>query len=451
MARARWRDPRGDQAHLVLAGMTLFMLPLGTAPLAIMFAIAIGYSLLRLWATAPAVGYLIRLPVVWFLLALLGWTLLSLNWSSNRAEGWDEASILRFQLPCLILLWPIIDRWRALTLALGGGVAVVGLIQLGQWAFDGAWPMFLWWHAERIPGRFPGLVHPSSTAVVAVASILLLPRVMTNARRLLIASPMWLLAWFSLVLSGSRGGWIAVLIGLLASIPRALRVWRGLRRARLRRPSERVAWISGSILAIVALAMLLAFGSQISTRVHDATADLRAALKQGDYSGDVAARWRQYEITWHIVREHPLVGAGVGDYLESARRYVRSQAEDGASDSAQPVHSSTGLLGHPHSSILYHLAVLGWPGVLLYVGMWLALAVEAVRRRVRGLALNRLPVVLALFAAFALDSHHMSAPGTLALMFVIAVVCYETRPEGKWVPPRDSADARPDPTIPTST
>ncbi len=446
MQRARQRDPIGDRVHTGLVMAMLLLLPLGTAPLAIMTGIAIGYSLLRLWATGPAVGYLIRLPIVCVLLALLAWTLLSLTWSTNRPDGWDEASILRFQIPVLIALWPVIDRWRLLTWALAAGAAIAALVQIGQWVFGESWPLFFWWHAERIPGRFPGLDHPNSTAVVAATSILLLPRLMIEQRRqwpTLLA--LWVLAWVGLLLTGSRGAWLAVGAGVLASVPRGWRAWAALRRAHRTGRSWRSEWVIVGVLAAVALVFAVAVGPQVMMRVRDGVVQFRAAVEQGDYSGDVAARWRQFDISFTLARAHPLTGVGVGGYLDAARACVMAHPAPapGEGESAQPPRRTTGLLTHPHSALLYHLALLGWPGLALYLAMWVLLAVEAARDRRRGVKLNRLPLVAGLFVAFLFDSHNMSAPGTIALIFAIAVIYYETRPDSRWRPSGDTAAQRP--------
>ncbi len=442
MARARWRDPLGDKVQVVLVAATLFMLPLGTAPLAIMSSIAIGYALLRLWVIGPAVGYLIRLPIVWVLLATLVWTLLSLNWSADRSQGWDEAAIFRFQIPVLIALWPVVDRWRIYLWALAAGVAGAALVQMGQWALGDSWPLFFWWHAERIPGRYPGLVHPNSTAVVAIASILLLPRQFVEQRRhWLAAMVLWVLGWVGLVLTGSRGGWIAAIAGLLASIARMRLAWIGIRRAHEKRRSWRAEWIVGGTLLVIGLVLIVTFGPQVAARVRSAATDLQAAINNDDYSGDVAARWRQLDISFTLAREHPFTGVGAGGYLEAARKVVaagRGETTHNSGNTQQAKRQSGGLLTHPHSALLYHLAVLGWPGLFLYLAFWVLLAREALRPRRRGMSLNRLPLVIGLFVAFLVDSHNLSAPGTLVLMFMMTLVFYETRPSSPWLPPGDT-------------
>lgn len=447
IARARWRDPLGDRAQAALVAATMFMLPLGTAPLAIMSSIAMGYALLRLWATGPVIGYLIRLPIIWVLLATLVWTLVSLNESADRSQGWDEAAILRFQIPFLIALWPVVDRWRIYLWSLAAGVAVAAVVQVGQSTFGDSWPLFFWWHAERIPGRYPGLVHPNSTAVVAVAAILLLPRQFIEQRRHWLAGlVLWVLAWVGLVLTGSRGGWIAAMAGLVASVARMRLAWVGIRRTHERLRSWRTEWIVGGALLIIALTLAVTIGPQVASRVRSAASDLQAAIKHGDYSGDVAARWRQVDISFALAREHPLTGVGAGGYLDAARKYVTLHpvGTDPESSSAdQSGRRSTGLLAHPHSALLYHLAVLGWPGLLLYLALWTLLALEARKAPLRGVPLNRLPLVAGLFVAFLVDSHNLSAPGALVLMFVVGIVFYETRQPSPWLPPGDKpSDSR---------
>ena len=428
MLRARWRDPLGDKAHVALIAAMFFMLPLGTAPLSFMSAIAVGYSLLRLWATAPAVGYLIRLPIVWVFAALLAWTLLSLTWSPDRAQGWDEAAILRYQIPLLIALWPVIDRWRVFVWALACGAAVAALIQVGQWTMGESWPMFFWWHNERIPGRFPGLVHPNSTAFVAVASIWLLVMLRPTAGRWrLAAGALIVAAMTGLALTGSRGGWIAALCGAAAALPL---MGRALRAATWRRRSA----VLVALLAVAVGGVVL--GPQIAGRVRSAITDLSAAIEQEDYSGDVAARWRQIEFSGDMISHHPLTGVGAGGYLVTARQYVAAHA---AKERSQPgVRQTTGLLDHPHSALLYYVAVLGLPGLLVYLCLWVMLAREMFLRPVHDCRSAWAPVLAAFLAGFALDSHNLSDPGMILLTLIIAIAVYETRRISPWKPSGDT-------------
>ena len=432
MARARGRDPLGDKAHVALIAAMMFMLPLGTAPLSFMSAIAVGYSLLRLWATAPAVGYLIRLPIVWVFAALLAWTLVSLTWSPDRAQGWDEAAILRYQIPLLIAIWPVIDRWRMFVWALACGTAVAALIQIGQWTSGNSWPLFLWWHNERITGRFPGLLHPTSTGFIAVAVLWLLVLLRpTTAGQRLAAGALMAAATISLALTGSRSGWIAALCGAVAALPLMGRAWRtATGRMRI-----------AALVAVLAAALGgLVLGPQIVGRVRSAITDLQAAIQHGDYSGDVAARWRQIEFSRDMISRHPLTGVGAGGYLVTARRCVADHAAEGIQVQQQSgaAHHSTGVLAHPHSALLYAGAVLGLPGVAMFLSIWLVGAREMFWRPVRDPRLAWAPVLAAFFVGFGLDSHNLSDPGMILLTFILAIAAYKTRRISPWNPSSDT-------------
>lgn len=436
---ARQRDPRGDRAHAALAALALFTLPLGTTTFAIAFGVALGYSLLRLWATAPAVGYLlIRVPPVWLLLAMIVWTSLSVLWSVDRSQAWDEFAILRFQVPALILLWPVIDRWRGLLLALAGGAALAAMIQIGQFSLRESWPLTLWWHGERIAGRYPGMVHPNSTAVVALAVLFLLPRLaIERSSRWRLTLVLWPAALVGLVLTGSRGCWIAALVGLVAAIPQFRLGARAVRRARVsidRMDSARgpySKWLRrmlGLVAAVAVLGLAALLAPSVTARLRDGVSQIRAAIGQGDYSGDVAARWRQIEISAALWRAKPLTGVGAGGYHEAARRYVTSVDPPATNEQngAPPRGTrTTGLLTHPHSALLYHTAVLGVPGLALLLGFWILLwrddRLGSARCATR---LTHAPALAALFTAFALDCHNLSAPGTIAVMLLASIILY---------------------------
>lgn len=429
LAWARECDPRGDRAHAVLVALAMVALPLGTTTFAIMFGIALGYSLLRLWATGPAVGYLLfRVPLVAVLAALLAWTCLSVLWSVDRSQAWDEIAILRFQVPALILFWPVIDRWRSYVLALSIGMALAALIQVGQFVLGESWPLALWWHGERIAGRYPGMLHPNSTAVLAVATIFLLPHVARGrSPRRLRAAVLAAAALLSLVLTGSRGCWIAAIAGLLASAPyftlRALAARRAPsapeRAGRIDPAAERLRRIALVIVAPGVIAAGVFIGPVVVSRVSSGVSGLRAAIESKDYTGDVAARWRQIEITAALLRERPFTGVGAGSFYVAAREYVQAPPAQGAGTAPR----GTGLLHHPHSALLYHAAVLGLPGLFLLAATW-AMLFRADRAGPDGARVRPTftPALAALLTAFVLDAHNLSAPGTIAAMLLASII-----------------------------
>jgi len=447
------RDPIGDRAHAALVALALLALPLGTTTFAILFGIALGYSLLRLWATGPAVGYLLfRIPLVGVLAALLAWTCLSALWSADRSQAWDEIAILRFQVPMLILLWPVIERWRAFVIALSLGVGLASLIQVGQFALGESWPLALWWHGERIAGRDPGMLHPNSTAVLALAALFLLPHLaIARPSRWGIALLLWPPALLSLMLTGSRGCWIAALAGLIAATPQIGCVVRGIKRARatpkeLRpdvKPSERRARrMVAAILTIVVLALATLLAPGIFQRVSSGVSEVRAAIEARDYTSDTAARWRQIEISVALFRAHPLTGVGAGGYHAAARSYVRAEeAQRDQTGASGDRPRSTGLLPHPHSALLYFGAVLGLPGILLFAAFWaLVFRSERLAARRAASGLFFMPAITAILIAFILDAHNLSAPGTIALMLIVAIILSRRCAE-RDDPARGDADA----------
>lgn len=432
-------DPLGDRAHALLASLMLFTAPLGTTPFAIMFGVALGYSLLRLWATGPAVGYLLfRVPLVWVLMAMIAWTGLSVLWSVDRSQAWDEFAILRFQVPALILFWPVIDRCRSLVLALAAGAALAAVIQVGQFALGESWPLALWWHGERIAGRYPGLLHPNLTAVLALAALFMLPRLAIEPpSRWRLVFPLWPAALLSLILTGSRGCWIAALAGTIVAIPQIGLCARAIARSRAagRRMgpprdaySMRLRRVLGLALAIVVIGLGLLLAPLVTARLRDGISQMRAATEQGDYSGDVAARWRQVKISMALCRERPLTGVGAGGYHFAAREYVArfAEPESTAPQGTLPAaRGTTGLLTHPHSALLYYAAVLGVPGLALILGFWILLFVsDRTGSRRQGTRLTHAPAFAALFTAFALDAHNLSAPGTIAVMLLASIILY---------------------------
>lgn len=471
-AHARRRDPRGDAVHLALAMLFLATLPLGTAPNAILYAVLAMYAILRAWATAPAYESLFQNRVVLGLLvAWLAWTTLSTVWSEDRVQGRDELAVFRLHIPLLLMIWPVIDRAAWLVRTLGLGVILIAGVQLAQRLAPGFVPEALWWHGEAIPGRYPGMLHPASTAIVAMtAGALAVGEALGGVGR-------WrTFAWLTLAasiasvfLTGSRGPWIATAVALpLGMLFAASRMgaWR---------TNPRALALSVVVIASVASALVWTGRDQVAMRWDSARDGFAAALERGDYSSDVAQRLRQFEIALALARENPIAGVGAGAYRHEAREYLFAgttpSSGAGTAEMNKPttLPKGSGLLEHAHSAFLHVLATTGVTGFVIFGAVWAAFFRAAVRcshawtapskpvlairagstdeqshgsldrpdgrdARPTGIAwhtqsLHRaaLPgAATGLFIAYAFDSHQLSAPGTTALVFTLALALAPT-------------------------
>ncbi|MFW5653357.1 MAG: O-antigen ligase family protein, partial [Planctomycetota bacterium] len=495
---ARIRDPKGDVVHLILAIALTALIGFGTAPPAILSAIVGGYALLRIWATAGTYRTLLASPLFHVLLIWLALNALSMLWTVDRTEGLDELSDFRLQIPVLLALWPIIDRWRLLLWGLIAGSSVIALTQILHrfdvtFFVEAAWP--------RSPGRYPGFVHPMNTAVIHATAVSLAvgPLLLGRSRGRAAAALVVILGIVGLLLAGSRNLWLAAAAGSTVSIASTLLVF-GYRSQRSGRSLGRlIAW-GVAVLVLLTLLAIPVAGRLVVERVGDAVDDVASAIEEGDYRSHGGARLRQLQLARTLMWENPVGGIGVGAYRIEARRLADREKrealgmppfpEEGAdgqipgirgsaprgepfdrSGSTLPAELRDPVLPHPHSALAHAASTLGIPGLLVYLLIWgiiawsAAMGVRQVLVRSRcsdgGDALQQdghrspaaathiagdadavhvgetsrddlsrqLPFIAslpgavgALFVAFTLDCHNLSAQGAFVLFLIAAIV-----------------------------
>lgn len=139
---------------------------------------------------------------------------------------------------------------------------------------------------------------------------------------------------------------------------------------------RRTAWITAG-LAVGATALLAVLQPSFASR----------ALSSFDLEDP---RWRLWRTAWRIITDHPLTGAGLGSFKTLFPSY-RVPGD----------YMST---IHPHSDLLNVGVEAGLVGVVAFVLVWIALAVEAhparaAERLARGVVVGTLSGVAALLAA----------------------------------------------------
>lgn len=417
LSEARSRDRIGDRVHLGIAVWTMATIPTGTTPAAITSGVLMGYAILRLWATRQTYHYMGRHAITWILLAWLAWHAISLAWSNDVRQGLDELAIFRLQVPLIFGLWPIIDRYRVLAASLAAGALITlaaQTLQLSGLEFG--------WYDPIVPDRYPGFHHPSGTAfyemVVGGGALAIAIRT-THTLRRIVAFVLCLGCLGGIILTGSRGPWLATIVSwppiAFMSIRAALAMSPGRRRL-----ATGVG--VGVLLAGVTLVMSL---DTPRARVLDAADEARAALVDGDARSSVGARLVQIRHAWTLFREHPWRGIGAGSWMIEARR-VAGRDPDPAVDRHEP--DRVPVLPHPHSTFFYMLCIYGIPGIAILIAFWGVLIRSGWNGRhdrdVDG-ALIALPgIVVGTALASLVDSHHLSTAGTTTLMSIVGVIMY---------------------------
>ena len=347
-----------------------------------------------------------ELAAVALLAALTGWTALSALWSSAPSTSVDEATRTLVYLAAAVAV-ALLGGRRELPLLLAGvfcALAALTVYGLARYLFA----------AKRVFGFYEGfqLYKPIGYSngfglLAAVGALLALGLVVYGSRRARAAAgaalPIFVAA---LYLTSSRGAWLALAAGTLATLaldPRRGRVLAALLAAApfcaaavvvaarsdlLHRAAPFPSPNAGKLLAL--WLCLLALGAAAAIRASErldlgrnallglavgiVAAAVAVALRGGLAGQDRAAYWH---VAWREYVAHPVLGSGAGTFQLYWQR--ERPIASGALDA--------------HNLYLESLAELGPPGLALLAGA-LALPLAAAARA------RRIPLVPAAAGAF---------------------------------------------------
>jgi len=402
-------DRLGQRIHLALgflavgsiAGSTS-ALEIGAAPLAVCCAI-------RLWIARRVWGSFFRQPAVVAAIAAALWTIASVLWSSDRAQGLDEVATVRW-IWIAFALWPIADRPRVIIAAVMSGFLAFHVGQVIQLAGISGF--------GRAPDRVTAWIAPA-----VAGSVLMLPLGLylgaawhgTGRWRWLgLAGSAVTLA--GLAATGTRGAWLAgaalcvlVLVLALVSIRPRVRMFRAL-------------LAMGIVGVVVAGVVWSAAGDAVGARVAQARSDLTRAIEDGDYDSDTGARLLMYRWAFDGVRAHPVVGLGAGSFRGWSAQCAGEEGLD------VPPHR---LHDHAHSTFPHIAAVTGLIGLALagvftlalLRGAWLSVRTPDATGMLGGAAL----AVVGLLFVSVFDTLHVNSQ-TAAALGVLIVLCPGWRP-----------------------
>lgn len=362
------RAPRGQAVHLFFACLAMFAAGMPTTLAeSLVWPVAI-CALVRLPQTRIVVVSCFSQPFFWAVAAYAAWNAISLSWSPDPAEGFDQFATSRFAL-ITVSIWPVVNRRAALIACLLAGYALGNASQLVEIATA--------WEPNIAPGRDSGWWDPA-----VAGSILLVPLglYLSLAR----TGHMWIGAIGSVVTllglaaTGTRGAWIvaAIVLGVaLAGI--GLRTIRGGR--------ARLAVLV--VLLAVTGAGLLALRGTIGDRIDNASEEINAALHEGDYDSSTGRRLQMIRVAASASLEHPVVGVGAGGFEDYWRRWLE---RNGATNAT---------LAHAHNQFLHTAATTGAIGAWLLIPILVAFTVS-VRTRTLGPGIGFVALGLVLISAF---------------------------------------------------
>ncbi|CAG9296032.1 O-antigen ligase [Celerinatantimonas diazotrophica] len=155
---------------------------------------------------------------------------------------------------------------------------------------------------------------------------------------------------FASILSGSRGGWIALPVAIIYIF------WQG--RELLGKKQVRMIF-AGSVLLAVAVGCVPQLG--VSQRIEEATSNIQNYVSGHNENTSVGMRFQMWKAALYMFSEHPVLGVGKYDL----RQYKQQLADQGIIDQAV-VH-----FGHAHNEYLTNLSEYGAIGFILLLLVYL--------------------------------------------------------------------------------
>lgn len=357
------RDPYGDAVHTTLGCAYLAGAGLSTAVEGILFALLVGYALLRAPNLFRGWAPLLASPVPWLLAAWFVWVLVAGAWTPDRAAWLDHVADRRALL-VLPALYPIRRHWQLLLGALLVGMSFQGVIQSLQAL--GFAPMPEAKNALRPSGFNSHPVHVSIFHAVAACIALgwLVETRSARTRGLLV-----LAMAFSIAGIGIAAGRAAIL-GLAIALPTLallLMVGRHVSRKTILRGA-----VAALAIGAIAGAIVLA-GGAAGLRRQASDVNVAATTDATTSTGQRALWWRAAIRAFSAA---PIVGAGPG----SARTFIAADPDVRNAIERHPDRPADFFVpAHPHSAYLQTLAETGLVGGAIMLGLWLAVGIAAWR------------------------------------------------------------------------
>jgi O-antigen ligase len=347
----RTHDALGHQIHTVLAMVFLFLLPLATAPKDILLAVLAAWTAVRLPHIWRSFRWVIFTPIALTLIAWSLWMLISLTWSLDAKQGFDEFGALRMLLVPL-LLWPVLDRLPWLIGAAIAGVLAQNIAQLLQGM------EWLNLRPQDRGDRFAGWIHPIKTGAWCVTAMcwLLSASLHGKGRARYVSMALLAVTTAGLIGTASRGAWLAGAVALPAML-----IVLAIRRPKVRKMAITLA-IAGTAAGAAAWPFV---GDGIVDRINAAIKESNRAKTKGIYWSSVGARVGMTKWSLDMFREHPIIGLGAGSYSKAQDAHPDHQLAMQRVETASQAGYMT--KDHPHSLYLYALACTGAIGAAIIV------------------------------------------------------------------------------------
>lgn len=269
---------------------------------------------------------------------------LSLLWSANRGVSIREFRVIIVEPVLLYVLLRQMRLKEQHLLRLADALLLAGVIMslLGLYQYFVSGDVIVTEGVRRVRGVYSSPNNLSLLLGRIIPLALAVPIVGRSRRRHLYA--LALLPLLScLFLTYSRGGWLLSLPAALLTIG----LLRGVSTS-LRRNRRRVTWVAVTAVVLCVLLLLPLIRTQRFASLFD--------LEQGT----TFRRLKLWQATWAMIRDHPITGVGLDNFLYHYPDYMLAEAWQ------EPD------LSHPHNIVLDYWTRLGIAGLAVLV--WLVTA-----------------------------------------------------------------------------
>ena len=308
--------------------------PMNVGPLGGMMILVAWFGTLAIRASTAAALVVEHRHLLLGVGTLVLWVMVSMAWAQEAPLGEDlffQWAIAGFVM--LVLSTSLIDP---VYLRLAAAAFVVGMVvSVGLGLFGGAV------QTTELDRAVGGIGDANVLAAGIMPAIVLAAGLAFGSRRLgvgLLALAGVVFLTIGLVGTGSRGGFVAAIVGAIAMLVLAKR---------------HRAWVVALLLCVVGVA---AAWLSVDTAAWERISDISGG-------GTGTGRSELWAAAWHMWQDHPLIGVGLDAFRDNASAYVRDLG---------PIEFASFLTEQPkvvHNTYLQLLVETGIVGFTLYVAV----------------------------------------------------------------------------------
>lgn len=314
-----------------------------------------------------------------------------------RASG-DRAGVAFLFLAALSLLWAyspalgLVTLLRLLTLAAFYALLIVALdserrvarllrLMLGTMGVVAAYGLFQFYDVYNHPGEgrpflLSTLGHPNHASNYVGMGLPLLFALSLTSRgwRRWLAFAGLCLSFAFILAAQTRSVWVAILVAL--GIGGFLAILQPVCREQLLNARKSLIVLLASCLVLI---LVFCVENPLNRRIAILSRAAGVVTSESGEHVTVGSRWLVWKATWLLIREHPLLGVGIGNFPSYSAEYLARTRQ--ASTWVDPRYRTEFFL-QSHNDYLQLLAELGPSGpvmLLWFVGWHLTL----VRRRLK--------------------------------------------------------------------